>query len=79
MNRIDSLIIGMCIIVAGLIVGVMLRGSPSGNGRYQIAGSDGGLVFVLDSKTGHIWSRFIPSTKGVETFWEEQSGPWTKR
>ena len=54
MNRIDSLIIGLCIIAGRLIVGAMSRGSPSDIGRSQIAGSDKGSVFVLDSKTGHV-------------------------
>jgi len=58
MKRIDAVIIGLCIIAAAIIVGGIMgparqHGQPPTReaGRYQIAGSSGVNVFVLDTKT----------------------------
>ncbi|MFL5245385.1 MAG: hypothetical protein ACJ8FY_25090 [Gemmataceae bacterium] len=72
-------ILGACIIFGSLILTLGSRGSaaPSGPevGRYQFARSSGVNCFVIDTKTGRLWQRFVDPSGGSTT-WEENKGPW---
>jgi hypothetical protein len=71
-------ILGVCIVIAALIVSLPPRGrNESDVGRYQFARSNGVNCFVLDTKTGRLWSRFVASTGGG-TDWSEDKGPWVE-
>ena len=48
-----SILIGALL---GLCVVLSMGGRSDDGGQYQIAASDGD-VFILDTTTGHIWSR----------------------
>ena len=78
MSAKSSGILGGCIVLAALIVALVPRGalSPAGAevGRYQFA-TGGGSVFVLDTKTGRYWQRFVSPNSGP-TDWDEGRGPW---
>jgi hypothetical protein len=74
-------LLGICIVIAALIIALVPRGQPapvSGPaatevGRYQF-GSNGVNCFVLDTKTGRLWQQFQQS--GRPTDWTELKTPW---
>jgi hypothetical protein len=69
-------IIGGCIIIASLILTLSSRGPAAPEvGRYQFARSSGVNCFVIDTKTGRLWQRFV-EPQGGSTDWEENKGPW---
>jgi hypothetical protein len=73
-------VLGVCVIIAALIVALVPRSQPAPAaevGRYQFTRSNGTNCFVLDTKTGRLWSRFVPSSEG-STNWSEDKGPWTE-
>jgi hypothetical protein len=73
-------VLGICIVLAAAILALLPFGLSrwSGEvGRYQIVGSSGVNCFVLDTKTGRLWQRFVESTGGP-TDWSENTTPWTK-
>jgi len=78
MRKTEALVIGICIIVAAVVLGIILRSSSDEVGRYQISRSSGVNVFVLDTKTGKLWSRFVSSDSG-STNWALDAGPWTEK
>jgi hypothetical protein len=78
MKRIDAIIIGFCIIAAAFIIAHMSQQSGQRTGRFQIAGSSGVTVFVLDTETGKVWSKFVNQTSGP-TNWDEDTGPWVRK
>jgi hypothetical protein len=61
----NSLILGVCLIVAGIGLALILSWGPASPpagqdpplGRFQIAGSPG-HAFVLDTATGQVWEKF---------------------
>mgnify|MGYP001609920478 CR=1 FL=1 len=77
MSRTDTLILGLCLVVAAVLIAGGLCAMGHGNGRYQFARSNGVNVFVLDTRTGRLWSKFVEQTGG-STQWDEESGPWRK-
>ena len=77
-KRIDALIIGLCIIVAAIVMRITPRVPADRVGRYQIAGTGGVNVFVLDTRTGKIWSKYFNPTSGA-TDWDLNTGPWIEK
>lgn len=65
-------------LLAALIVALVPRFalSPTGAdiGRYQNV-HGGGHVFVLGTKTGRYWQRYVSPGSGP-TEWDEGRGPW---
>jgi hypothetical protein len=65
----SALILGVCLIIAGAVLGLVLslRTAPAGQepaaGRFQIAGSPG-HAYVLDTATGKVWESFEPEGVG---------------
>jgi hypothetical protein len=74
-----GLVLGICVIVAAFVLAFTTRTAilPNEVGRYQFAGSNGVNVFVLDTKTGRIWQKFVNSTGGPSE-WSENSVPWVQ-
>ena len=79
MNNYGGLILGVCVIVAAAIVAMAprLTGGMSEVGRYQFGRSNGVNVFVLDTKTGRIWQRYVDSSGGSPD-WSENKAPWAE-
>ncbi len=81
MNRDSAIIIGVCIVVGCLLLGMTGRqgGSARGDGasnevgRYQIIRASDCNVMVLDTKTGRSWTKFVSSNEGP-VHWSED-GP----
>ncbi|HVW01075.1 MAG TPA: hypothetical protein VHB77_12070 [Planctomycetaceae bacterium] len=69
-------VLGICIIIAALIVALLPFGVGE-VGRYQIISTSGQNCFVLDTKTGRLWQRFVQSNGGP-TYWTEDQSPWAK-
>lgn len=69
MNTKTSLILGLSIVIASVVLGVTLRGLATQSiesaaaardvGRYQIVGVPG-HAFILDTATGRAWEKFAP-------------------
>lgn len=67
----SSLVIGVCVIIAGVALSLTLSlRAPSQppaqeppSGRFQIAGNPG-HAFVLDTATGQVWENFEPEGMG---------------
>ena len=73
-------VLGVCIISAALIVSLPQRQpAPTAAevGRYQFVRSNGTNCFVLDTKSGRLWQRFVPSSEGP-TDGNENKVPWTE-
>jgi hypothetical protein len=76
-------VLGVCLIVAALIVTLVPRGqsaaaAPAGEvGRYQFIRSNGPNCFVLDTKNGRLWQRYV-ETGGGPTNWSQETGPWAE-
>ena len=74
-------VLGVCVIVASLILTLVPRGTAVPPvpevGRYQFARSNGVNCFVPDTKTGRLWQRFVGPTGGP-TDWSEDRTPWTE-
>ena len=69
-------VLGGCIIIASLILSLGSRGPAAPEmGRYQFARSNGVNCFVIDTKTGRLWQRFVEPSGG-STDWEENKAPW---
>lgn len=75
-------IVGACIVVAALIIGLLPGGrtsaesvAPSENGRYQFVKASDNNVFVIDTRTGRTWQRFVEATAGPRE-WTEEKAPW---
>jgi len=73
MDRIGLIILGICIIVAAVIVSLPERG------RYQMTATSGVNVFVLDTMTGRVWTKFVAPSEGSTKWSEEQNVPWLKK
>jgi len=77
-------ILGVCIIIAALIVSLMPRGLPwaattaTESGRYQLIKATDNNVFLLDTKAGRLWQRFVASTSGPSD-WSESAAPWMEK
>ena len=76
MKTTHSLIIGACIVVAAVLHGVLTKPEvEEQTGRYQITGSSGVNVFVMDTATGQLWSKhFVPDSGSTQ--WSLSGGPW---
>ena len=74
-----GLVLGACVIVAAFMLAFAIRTAipPTEVGRYQFAGSNGVNVFVLDTKTGRLWQRFVNSSGGPSE-WSENRVPWVE-
>jgi hypothetical protein len=74
-------VLGVCIIIAALVVSLVPRNPPPGIaaevGRYQFGRSNGVNCFVLDTKTGRLWERFV-ETSGGSPAWSENKAPWAE-
>src|SRR5437016_1672682 len=68
-------VLGICIIIAALVVALLPRSMNSETGRYQLVRSSGVNCFVLDTKTGRLWQRFVESSGGPSD-WSENKTPW---
>lgn len=72
--------LGVCFIIAALIVALVPRGPPappqSEVGRYQLERSNGVNCFVLDTKTGRLWQGFVSSSSSEAPTWQENKAPW---
>jgi hypothetical protein len=79
MDNKSGVILGVCVIIAACILAFASRQvvPASEIGRYQFERSNGVNVFVLDTKTGRIWQRFVEPTGG-NTEWSENKAPWTE-
>jgi hypothetical protein len=75
MDRIGLIVLGICIIIAAVIIS---HPDKAEQGRYQMVPTSGVNVFVLDTATGRVWSRFVPSTEGNGKWEEEKDVPWKK-
>jgi hypothetical protein len=66
----NSLIIGVCLIIAAAVLGFAVSPRPGGQepprGRFQVAGSPG-HAFVLDTATGQVWEKFEGESGGETT------------
>ena len=73
-------VLGVCLIIAALIVTLIPRGAPrpsqSEVGRYQFERSNGVNCFVLDTKTGRLWQGFVSSNSSKSPTWQENRAPW---
>ena len=51
--------------------------SSTGVGRYQLAsgGASNNHLYVIDTATGRIWSRFVPGGTPQETKWVDCGSP----
>lgn len=71
-------VLGVCLIIAALIVALVPRNPPAPEvGRYQFIRTNGVNCFVLDTKTGRLWQRYVESSGGP-TNWSENTGPWVE-
>lgn len=72
-------ILGICIILAACIVTLAPRLlTPSSEvGRYQLERSNGVNIFMLDTKTGRVWQRYVDSSGGSPD-WSENKAPWVE-
>jgi hypothetical protein len=74
-------VLGVCLIIAALIVSLVPRNPPAPAaaevGRYQFIRTTGVNCFVLDTKTGRLWQRFVESSGGP-TNWSENTAPWVE-
>jgi hypothetical protein len=72
---------GACVIVASLIFTPVPRGTavpPAPEvGCYQVARRDGVNCFVLDTRSGRLWQRFVESSAG-SAHRSEDKAPGTK-
>jgi hypothetical protein len=76
-------VLGICIVIAALIVALVPRAQPapvSGPagtevGRYQFVRSNG-VSFVVDTKTGRLWQRFLDQQTPKD--WSELKTPWVE-
>jgi hypothetical protein len=66
----SSGILGVCLIIAALIVTLVPRRQPAAPsasgpyvGRYQMSGVPG-HAYVLDTATGQVWEDFATATQG---------------
>lgn len=81
MDAKSSGIIGGCILLAGLVIALSVHfqggNLPQGNvndhekGRYQMVVTNGVNVFLVDTKTGRVWQKFVSSNEGTSE-WSEQ-------
>jgi hypothetical protein len=67
LNSNSSTILGVCLIIAALIVVLVPRPNPVPSGpqigRYQIGGVPG-HGYVLDTATGQVWQDFATASSG---------------
>ena len=79
MDTKSASILGLCILLAALILASAPRLLPSpargGVGRYQFIATTGVNCFVLDTQTGRLWQKFVPHNEGPGR-WEEAPTPW---
>ncbi|HQR44274.1 MAG TPA: hypothetical protein PLX97_16375 [Gemmatales bacterium] len=79
MNNYGGLILGVCVMMAAAIIAMAprLTGGSNEVGRYQFERSNGVNVFVLDTKTGRLWQRFVDPSGGSSD-WTENKSPWAE-
>jgi hypothetical protein len=79
MDNKGSIFLGACVIIAACILAFAPRsaGPPNEVGRYQFGRSNGVNVFVLDTKTGRVWQRFVDPSSGSPD-WFENKVPWSE-
>jgi len=74
-------VLGVCIIIAALFVSPVPRSQPAPAsadvGRYQFVRSSGTNCFMLDTRTGRLWQRFVEASGGP-TDWSENKAPWVE-
>jgi hypothetical protein len=71
-------VLGVCIVIASFILTLVPRGTAVPEvGRYQFARSSGANCFVLDTRTGRLWQRYVDPSGG-STNWSEDKTPWTE-
>lgn len=85
MDRTAAIIVGVCILLSAVVLAAPGKfsstdGRTSGNvestsARYQMVATSGVNVFVIDTRTGRVWRKFVASTEGP-TSWSEESTPW---
>jgi sporulation-control protein spo0M len=75
MDHKAALIVGLCIILASLLVVIALGWLPQA-GRYQMTATSGVNVFLLDTQTGRVWSRVVRPNEGSTGWIEEAAVPW---
>jgi hypothetical protein len=82
MNTKAAGLLGVCVILAALILVLGPRWSttvPAEGGsdarRYQFQPGNANNVFILDTRTGRLWRKYLESQEGPSK-WEEESGPW---
>ena len=65
MDNKNSGILGVCLIIAALIVALMPRPAAPGTqvGRFQMSGVSG-HSYVVDTSTGQVWERFTIASEG---------------
>jgi hypothetical protein len=79
MDTKSSGILGVCFIIAALIVALVPRGALVPHqevGRYQFERTSGVNCFVLDTKTGRLWQGFVSSNNNQAPTWQENRAPW---
>jgi hypothetical protein len=66
----SSGLLGVCFIIAALIIALVPRPQPAAPapsgpqvGRYQMGGVPG-HAYVIDTATGQVWEDFAPATQG---------------
>ena len=73
MDTKSASIIGICIIIAALIIALVPR-KGGGTGRFQLGGIPG-HVYVLDTETGRVWAKSAPLDQMVITSGFDQVKP----
>lgn len=77
MDRFGFVILGICIIVAAIILRYPTSPTPPNTGRYQVVPTGGINVLVVDTETGRVWSKVFAPTSGSPE-WHEEKTPWNK-
>jgi len=64
MDTKNTIILGICIIIAALVIALMLRTqapTPTQVGRFQISGVPNEW-YVIDTETGQVWEDYGPGS-----------------
>ena len=75
MNWTTVLAVLVIVILAGVFMVLKDHPADSPVGRYQMVSTNGANVFLLDTKTGRLWMKFVRKEEGP-TNWDEQQAPW---
>jgi hypothetical protein len=72
---VGSVILGLSIVFAAIVVAFGERRTASPVGRYHWSQTGDGTCIVLDTKTGRLWER----KAGSPTWSENADAPWVAR